>query len=223
MSDHAGTIIVLAKEPVPGRVKTRLQPEFNEDEAAQLAAAAIEDTIAAVRSCSASRRILAWEGDPPPWQGDFEIVDQPPGTLNRRLAAGLAAALLQPTDEPALLIGMDTPQVTAQLLDSDWEGADAVLGLSEDGGFWAIGLRDGYGYSAELFDGVPMSTSRTGSAQLARLSAYGLSVKLLPVLRDIDRPEDADLVATEFPELVFSRRYAKLTSRHRHLSDRAWC
>jgi glycosyltransferase A (GT-A) superfamily protein (DUF2064 family) len=222
MSDHAGTIIVLAKEPVPGRVKTRLQPEFNEDEAAQLAAAAIEDTIAAVRSCSASRRILAWEGDAPPWQGDFEIVDQPPGTLSRRLAAGLAAALLQPTDEPALLIGMDTPQVTAQLLDSDWEGADAVLGLSEDGGFWAIGLRDGHGYSAELFDGVPMSTSRTGSAQLARLSACGLSVKLLPVLRDIDRPEDADLVATEFPELVFSRRYAKLTSRHRHLSDRTW-
>jgi glycosyltransferase A (GT-A) superfamily protein (DUF2064 family) len=221
MSDHAGTIIVLAKEPVPGRVKTRLQPEFTADEAAQLAAAAIEDTLAAVLSCSASRRILAWEGDPPPWQGDFEIVDQPPGTLNRRLSAGLAAALVQPTDEPALLIGMDTPQVTAQLLDSDWEGADAVLGLSEDGGFWAIGLRDGYGNSPELFDGVPMSTGRTGSAQLARLSAYGLSVKLLPVLRDIDRPEDADLVATQFPELVFSRRYVKLTSRHGRLSDRS--
>jgi glycosyltransferase A (GT-A) superfamily protein (DUF2064 family) len=221
MSDHAGTIIVLAKEPVPGRVKTRLQPEFNQDEAAQLAAAAIEDTIAAVRSCSASRRILAWEGDSPPWQGDFEILDQPPGTLNRRLAAGLAAALLRPTDGPALLIGMDTPQVTAQLLDSDWDGADAVLGLSEDGGFWAIGLRDGYGYSPGLFDGVPMSTSRTGSTQLAKFCAYGLSVKLLPVLRDVDRAEDADLVATQFPELVFSRRYAKLRSRRKRVPDRA--
>ena len=211
---------MLAKEPVPGRVKTRLQPEFTAEEAAQLAAAAIEDTVAAVRSCSASRRILAWEGDPPPWQGGFEIVDQPPGTLSRRLAAALAAALVQPTDEPALLIGMDTPQVTAQLLDSDWEGADAVLGLSEDGGFWAIGLRDWYGHSPELFDGVPMSSSRTGVTQLAQLAAHGFTVKLLPVLRDVDRAEDADLVATQFPELAFSRRYVKLTSHGRRHPDR---
>jgi SAM-dependent methyltransferase len=114
-------------------------------------------------------------------------------------------------DRSALLIGMDTPQVTAQLLDSDWEGADAVLGLSEDGGFWAIGLR--YGHPPGLFDGVPMSTSRTGSAQLARLINSGLSVKLLPPLRDVDRPADADLVATQFPGLLFSRRYAEITSR----------
>ena len=68
------------------------------------------------------------------------MVSQPPGTLNVRLAAAFTAAVGEPMDEPALLIGMDTPQVTAQLLDSDWEGADAVLGLSEDGGFWTIGL-----------------------------------------------------------------------------------
>ena len=137
MSDHAGTVIVLAKEPVPGRVKTRLQPAFSASEAAVLAAAAIEDTRAAVRQCSATRRILAWEGDPTSWQDGFEVVRQPPGVLNVRLAAALAAALSVPTDEPALLIGMDTPQVSAQLLDTDWEGADAVLGLSEDGGFWS--------------------------------------------------------------------------------------
>ena len=211
MSDHAATIIVLAKEPIPGRVKTRLQPVFSASQAARLAAAALGDTIAAARRAGATRRILAWEGDRASWQDGFEVIAQPPGTFNERLAAAFAAAVSEPTDPPALLIGMDTPQVTAQLLDSDWEGADAVLGLSEDGGFWAIGLR--YGHPPGLFDGVPMSTSRTGSAQLARLINSGLSVKLLPPLRDVDRPEDADLVATQFPGLRFSRRYGEITSR----------
>ena len=211
MSDHAATVIVLAKEPVPGRVKTRLQPVFTASQAAWLAAAALEDTIAAVRSCGATRRILAWEGDRASWQEGFEVLDQPPGTLNIRLAAASAAAVSEPMDSPALLIGMDTPQVTAELLDSDWEGADALLGLSEDGGFWAIGLR--CGHPRGLFDAIPMSTSRTGSAQLARLINSGLSVKLLPPLRDVDRPEDADLVATQFPGLLFSRRYGEITSR----------
>lgn len=210
MSDHAGTIIVLAKEPVPGRVKTRLQPTFDPSTAALLAAAAIEDTVAAVRSSSASRRILAWEGCRLSWQDGFEVVDQPPGSLNRRLTAAFAAALFAPPDEPALLIGMDTPQVTARLLDSDWEGADAVLGLSDDGGFWAIGLRAGH--PSGVFEDIPMSTSRTGSAQLARLFDLGLSVKLLPPLRDIDRPADAETVARQFPGLIFSRRYFELTS-----------
>jgi rSAM/selenodomain-associated transferase 1 len=211
MSDHATTIIVLAKEPVPGRVKTRLQPVFSASQAARLAAAALEDTVAAVRRCRATRRILAWEGDRASWQERFEVISQPPGTLNVRLAAAFAAAVSEPMDRSALLIGMDTPQITAQLLDSDWEGADAVLGLSEDGGFWAIGLR--YGHPPGLFDGVPMSTSRTGSAQLARLINSGLSVRLLPPLRDVDRPADADLVATQFPGLHFSRKYAEITSR----------
>ena len=211
MRDHAGTVIVLAKEPVPGRVKTRLQPIFTAGEAALLAAASLEDTLAAVRSCTAGRRILAWEGDPTAWRDSFEVVGQPPGTLNRRLSAAFAAALSEPTDEPALLIGMDTPQVTTQLLESDWEGADAVLGLSDDGGFWAIGLK--HGYAPGLFDGVPMSTSRTGSIQLARLFDSGLSIKLLPPLRDVDRPEDAEQVARQFPGLVFSRTYVAITSR----------
>jgi rSAM/selenodomain-associated transferase 1 len=211
MSDRAATVIVLAKEPVPGRVKTRLQPAFSASQAAALAAAALEDTVAAVRKCGATRRILAWEGDRASWQEDFEVIAQPSGTLNVRLAAAFAAAVSEPMDQPALLVGMDTPQVTAQHLDSDWEGADAVLGLSEDGGFWAIGLR--YGHPPGLFAGVPMSTSRTGSAQLARLVNSGLSVKLLPPLRDVDRPEDADLVATQFPGLLFSRRYSEITSR----------
>ena len=82
-------------------------------------------------------------------------------------------------------------------------------GLSEDGGFWAIGLR-GVDPRA-VFDGIPMSTDRTGAAQLARLAALDLQVRLLPPLRDVDLPADADAVATRFPWLEFSRKHRALT------------
>jgi SAM-dependent methyltransferase len=103
---------------------------------------------------------------------------------------------------------MDTPQVTPAQLDVDWEGADAVLGLSEDGGFWAIGLREVE--PAAVFDQIPMSTARTGAAQLARLIDLGLSVRLLPPLRDVDLPSDAEAVAARYPWLGFSARHRAL-------------
>jgi glycosyltransferase A (GT-A) superfamily protein (DUF2064 family) len=206
-ADSAETILVLAKEPMPGRVKTRLMATFSPEEAADLAACAIEDTLAAVRSSRATRKLLVWDGDPYPWSLQFESAPQALGTLNDRLEA----AFREPLDEGSgsvLLIGMDTPQVTAPLLDSDWEGADAVLGLSEDGGFWAIGLRSGDPRS--IFAGIPMSTDRSGAAQLARLAAVGMSVQLLPPLRDVDLPADADHVAARYPWLTFSRRHRAL-------------
>src|SRR6478609_9277787 len=161
----ARTIIVLAKQPRPGRVKTRLQSLFSPQEASELAAAALADTLRAVRRSAAPRRVLAWEGDPFGWDAGFDVVQQPDGDLGTRLAAAFAAAMSVAPTEPALLIGMDTPQVTTTLLDRSWNGADAVLGLSEDGGFWAIGLRSVDPYA--VFAGIPMSTDRTAAAQLA--------------------------------------------------------
>ena len=141
--DRARTIVVLAKEPIPGRVKTRLQPDFSPEDAAGLAACAIEDTLHAVRASRAARKVLAWEGNPYPWSLEFETVTQSCGNLNDRLGSAFETPLNKDRPRPVLLIGMDTPQITARLLDMDWAGADAVLGLSEDGGFWAIGLRAG--------------------------------------------------------------------------------
>ena len=206
--DRAQTIAVLAKEPLPGRAKTRLQAEFSPEEASGLAACAIEDTLHALRASRAVRKVLVWEGNPYPWSLEFETVAQSGGDLNERLASAFEALLNRERPQPMLLVGMDTPQVTAQLLDTDWEGADAVLGLSEDGGFWAIGLRAGD--PRQVFDEIPMSTDRTGSAQLARLSALDLSVRLLPPLRDVDLPVDAEHVAGRYPWLGFSRRHREL-------------
>jgi glycosyltransferase A (GT-A) superfamily protein (DUF2064 family)/SAM-dependent methyltransferase len=211
--DQAQTIVVLAKEPRPGRVKTRLQARFSPEQASALAAAALSDTLAAVRASRVQRRVLAWEGDPTGWNRGFEVVAQPDGDLSVRLASAFSAVQTARPDEPTLLIGMDTPQVQPWLLEHRWGGADAVLGLSDDGGFWAIGLRNVDPYA--VFDGIEMSTDRTGAIQFARLLDLNLSVQLLPPLRDVDEPADAEVVANRHPQLRFSRRYQGLVAEGR--------
>ena len=212
MIERAEIVVILAKEPRPGVVKTRLQSRFTPDEAAQLAAAAVRDTERAVRGSRIPRRILCWDGDPSGFADGFEVLPQRTGSLNDRLA-GAFVDIDRHGSARALLIGMDTPQISSALLDADWEDCDAVLGLSEDGGFWAIGLRAPE--PATVFAGIEMSTARTGSAQLARLLSLGRSVKLLPPLRDIDEPADAAYVADRFPSLEFSKRHAALTGAFR--------
>ena len=221
---RADVVIVLAKEPRPGQVKTRLQSAFTPEQAADLAGCALRDTLRAVRGSTASRRVLVWEGDATGFDAGVEVVKQRSGSLNDRLI-GAFADLGEEPGRRVLLIGMDTPQVTAAQLDCDWEGCDALLGLSEDGGFWAIGLRTPDVESR--FAGIEMSTRRTGSAQLARLVSLGHTVKLLPPLRDVDEPADADEVGRAHPWLEFSRRHAELV-RHvgpedpDHLFDRLY-
>jgi rSAM/selenodomain-associated transferase 1 len=210
MTAYADTVVVLAKEPRPGRVKTRLTPTFSPDEAAQLAAAALTDTLRTVRAARSRRRILAWAGDATGWDGGFTVVPQPAGDLNTRLTAAFAAAYAGSVrNRRVLLVGMDTPQLRPDDLAADWHGADAVLGLSDDGGYWAIGLTAGH--PAGVFAGVPMSTDRTGAAQLARLLELGLRVHLLRPLRDVDEPADAEAVATAHPGLDFSACWRRLT------------
>src|SRR5713101_2273112 len=101
-----GTIVVLAKSPVPGRVKTRLCPPCTHHEAAALATAALEDTLDAVDATRAARRVVALDGPPGPWLREaFEVVAQAPGALGARLAAATTTV-----GGPVLVIGMDTPQ-----------------------------------------------------------------------------------------------------------------
>ncbi|MFF0345737.1 DUF2064 domain-containing protein [Kribbella sp. NPDC004875] len=200
-----GTLIVIAKEPVPGRVKTRLQTEFTAPEAAALARASLVDTLSAVRVAPASRRVLALEGDPGPWlPAGFDVVGQRGAGLDERLAAAFEDAY---DGSPMLLVGMDTPQLRPELLDFHWSGYDAVLGLTEDGGYWCLGLRVP---DPRALVGVPMSTDHTGLDQLRRLESLGLRVLMLPTLRDMDTPRDAAYLAAEFPALRVSRLYRRL-------------
>ena len=205
MTAHPATLIVIAKQPVPGRVKTRLVPPCTYEQAASLAEAALADTLQTVLSTPARRRILVLDGRPGPWlPRGVEVVPQGGGPLDERLAAAFAAVR-----GPALLIGMDTPQVTPGLLSVDWGAADAVFGPAEDGGFWALGLRVP---DPALLRGVPMSTPRTGAVQRARLLTAGLRVADLPRLRDVDTAADAADVARQAPMSRFAARARELAT-----------
>lgn len=201
----ADTLIVIAKEPVAGRVKTRLQTEFTPAEAAALARASLSDTLAAVRSTAVRRHVLALDGRPGPWlPSGFQVVAQRGEGLAERLVSAFEDAY---AGAPMLLVGMDTPQLTSELLSVDWGEHDAVLGMTEDGGYWCLGLREP---DRRALVGVPMSTDHTGADQLTRLRLLGYNVLLLPKLRDMDTPADAAALAASFPGLRVSRLHRRL-------------
>ena len=182
-------VLVLAKAPRPGRVKTRLCPPFSPQEAAAIAEAALRDTLDAVAHSRADRRIIALDGPPGPWlPPGFEIIRQCQGGLDVRLAHAWIRA-----GGPGVQIGMDTPQITPELLNDALDTltsppTDSVLGGAADGGWWAIGLRDP---APEVFLGLPMSVPETCARQHARLRALGLTVEWLPTLHDLDTAADA--------------------------------
>lgn len=201
-------VIVIAKAPRPGRCKTRLAPPLTLEGAARVAQAALSDTLRAALDCPAYEHVLALEGPRGPWiPAGFCTISQRGAGLDERLAAAFEDA-----GTPAVLIGMDTPQVTAALLAGALvalERADAVIGPALDGGYWAIGLRAA---SAELFHGVPMSRADTFEVQLARLREAGLTVRLLEPLRDVDLIDDAYAVARLAPQSRFARELAAVAA-----------
>lgn len=198
------TLVVIAKECIPGRVKTRLHPPFTLEQAAAIAAASLADTLDVVRAVPADRRVLYFEGDASatPHVG-FELLPQPSGSLDERLGA-----LFDVMEEETLLVGMDTPQLGR--VDLRWPAhSDAVIGTAEDGGFWAIGMRVPRG---DLIRGVPMSRSDSGALQLAALYRAGLTVSFLPSMRDVDDARDALAVAASVPDSRFARAVAEASA-----------
>ncbi|MGO4301587.1 TIGR04282 family arsenosugar biosynthesis glycosyltransferase [Leifsonia sp. RAF41] len=191
-------VVVIAKECLPGRVKTRLQPEFTAEEAAAIATAALTDTLRVGCALPASRRILYFDGAvPPAAAAGWEVLPQRSGSLDERIAA-----LFDMLDEPVLLLGMDTPHVDPATLTgvfADDPDVDAWFGPATDGGFWALALRRPDG---ALVLGVPMSTEATGFHQLERLRTAGLRVRLLPALTDIDTAADVPAAAQRSPALA---------------------
>lgn len=197
------TVVVVAKECLPGKVKTRLTPALTPEGAARVASAALADTIETVRALPASRRVLLYDGVVlPEGTDDFEVLHQVGGGLDERLGA-----MFDTMTGPTLLVGMDTPQASPEHLVPVFEdpARDAWFGPADDGGFWSLYLREPDG---ALLRGVPMSQDDTGAVQLARLTRAGLSVGTLPALLDVDTVADAEQVAALAPTSRFATAFA---------------
>jgi rSAM/selenodomain-associated transferase 1 len=217
-------LLVVAKAPEAGRVKTRLCPPLTPAQAADLAAAALLDTLAAAVAVPGGRVVVALTGDLSraaraaalrrALRGIATPAQRGPDLGHRIAAAHRDAAALLP-GRPVLQLGMDTPQVDPALLGAAAEPlrtglVDAVVGPAEDGGWWALGLRDPR--VAAVIADVPTSRADTGERTIAALRATGLRVGLLPQLSDVDTVADAAAVARVAPRTLFARAVALLPS-----------
>jgi glycosyltransferase A (GT-A) superfamily protein (DUF2064 family) len=196
------TLLVVAKVPVPGRAKTRLAAAVGDRVAADIAAAALLDTLDAVAAAPVAARVMALTGELAAASGvaairrrlaAFAVIAQRGNGFADRLANAHADAAA--TGHPVLQIGMDTPQVTADLLADcgrQLGEAPAVLGLARDGGWWALGVRTPA--MAECLRDVSMSQPDTGKRTLKAFQHNGIDVILLKGLDDFDVIDDVAAV-----------------------------
>jgi len=215
-------LLVLAKAPVPGLVKTRMCPPATPAQAAGISAAMLLDTLRAVRAVPGAQAVLALAGDLTLGVARAElaaalrgvrVVGQRGSSLGERIAAAHedTAALLPGV--PVLQLGGDTPQVAPDLLRSCWRtlrGADAVLGPATDGGWWALGLHDP-ALAAAIVD-VPTGRPDTGERTALALRRRGCRVSMLPWLSDVDTVADALRVARTVPGSRFAAAIAPIVA-----------
>ena len=198
------TALVVAKAPVPGLAKTRLAAAVGDARAADIAAAALLDTLDAVSAAPFAQRVVAFTGEMSLAArsneirrrlGDFTVIGQRGDDFGERLANAHADAAAAVGPLPVLQIGMDTPQVTAELLAAcAWKVSTdtAVLGPAPDGGWWALGVNEAA--LAGCLTGVPMSQSDTGALTFAALGRAGARVIIVDELADVDTIEDIAVV-----------------------------
>ena len=200
--------MVIAKAPEAGKVKTRLSPPLAPHEVLAIAWACLLETLDAACRLRAQRHVLVLDGPAGEWiPPGFEVIPQRGSGLGARLAHAF-----EDVEDDAIVIAMDTPQVTTELLHealAALEAHDAVVGPASDGGYWLIGLRRSVD-AAAVFEGVEMSTDHTGADQLARLGALGLRTGVLSELRDIDTFEDLAAVAAMTPSSRVSAAFERL-------------
>jgi glycosyltransferase A (GT-A) superfamily protein (DUF2064 family) len=212
------TLLVVAKAPEPGRAKTRLAATVGDQVAAEIAAAALLDTLDAVAAAPVKTRVVALTGNLYAAAGaadirrrleSFTVIPQRGDGFAERLANAHTDASSASGGDPVLQIGMDTPQVTDGLLASCSRRllqAQAVLGLALDGGWWVLGLRTPA--AAECLRSVPMSRPDTGELTLKALSDNGIEVTSVEHLTDVDVVGDVAAVRDACDP---SSRFARVT------------
>jgi len=224
---------IMAKAPRPGRVKTRLSPPLSPAAAAALARCFLLDTVRRVAQVGGARGavIYAPRRARPLFARlapGFALIPQASGDLGHRLRAAFDRLLRGGTDA-AVVIGSDTPSLPPALLRQalralDDPATDVVLGPSDDGGYYLVGMRTTH---AALFEGIAWSTSTVLAETRARARARALRVRILPGWWDVDTPADLArlrrwLGARPDAQLPHTRRFLSRLNPHvlrSHLND----
>ena len=195
-------LLVFAKPPVPGTVKTRLAPVLGPAGCARLQRVLLDHTLdkaVSARLCP----VELWCTDPahPELRAcaarhGASVHAQQGNDLGARMEHALCDALRRAP--LAVLVGTDCPAATADDLGAAFAalagGRDAVLGPAEDGGYYLVGARRSHPH---LFQAMPWGTSRILERTRTRLRELGWSWAELPLRWDVDRPEDLERLATE--------------------------
>ena len=193
MTGARRALVVIAKEPVPGAVKTRLAAILGADGAARAAAAMLADTLAVMAEIDAE----PWVCFAPPnararmahLASGCGLLAQVQGDLGDRLA-GCFAALLGGGAQRVVIVAADTPHVPRSTLQAAFallDQVDVVLGPAVDGGYYLVGAKAAL---PELFVGVPMGTDAVLRETIQRAIHRRLRIGTVPMLRDLDRLED---------------------------------
>jgi uncharacterized protein len=218
-SGRGARVLVVAKAPEPGRVKTRLVPLLGEQGAAALCRAMLLDTLETSRLEVADVGVLYARAEE---RDALAALAGPDALLVLQQGEGHACALrtgmrvtLAEWDS-ALLVASDLPGVPPgslrRALSALEMGADVVLGPSHDGGYWLVGMREPH---MEPFERIPWSTRTVLEVTLDRCRAAGLEVALADTWRDVDTPEDLAAIADV---AIPGPRTRGLVAQHSHAS-----
>jgi len=187
-------LLIFAKEPRPGHVKTRLAAEIGAGEAARIYQGLGRRVVDQLRHGPYSPIVVF---DPPEartrvteWLGPegLEFLPQVPGDLGSRLQAAFREGFRRGTE--VVVVGTDAPEVDGEVVRSAFRRlaeADLVLGPAVDGGYYLLGLTSA---APELFHDIPWSTSEVLAATRDRADSLGLRIATLPTLADVDTAED---------------------------------
>ncbi len=221
----AESLILFAKPPLAGRVKTRLAQSLGREGAARLYACFLKDAAETARSLSDARPsaglVCEWtleQGESP---DEFPLTDWLPGAFLHRMQTGadlgmrMAAALGRclAFGRRAVLIGTDFPDLPHEVLIDAFEKLDCgdeptvALGPAADGGYYLIGMNR---FVPEIFTGIPWSTGEVFPRTMEKAAALGVGTALLPEWRDVDEADDLE---------ALKGRLSQDASRARHTRD----
>ena len=189
-------LLVFAREPVAGAVKTRLQPAIGEQGCLALYRALLERTMRTVQS-QALAPVQLWVDQNPDhdlflsYCNNEDIFLQSEGDLGRKMAAAVCECFSQPGVDSVILLGTDCPAMTNDHLQLALRelaaGKDVVITPAEDGGYVLLGMRELF---PELFRNIGWGGAEVFASTMQRCREHEREVRVLPVLWDIDRPED---------------------------------